>query len=64
MEGMDREALNDLLSSIIDRGTLAPVSHEAEASYRLQLTCGIRWRPQGVTIDGLFLLNTREIQQK
>jgi len=34
MEGMDREALKDLLSSIIDRITLDPVSHEAEASYR------------------------------
>jgi len=34
MEGMDREALKDLLSSIIDRITLDPVSHESEVSYR------------------------------
>ena len=34
MESMDREALKDLLSSIIDRITLDPVSHESEVSYR------------------------------
>ena len=34
IENMDREALKDLLSSMIDRITLDPVSHEAEVSYR------------------------------
>ncbi len=34
VESMDREALKDLLSSIIDRIELDPVSHEAEVSYR------------------------------
>jgi hypothetical protein len=34
MESMDREALKDLLASIIHQITLDPVSHEYEVSYR------------------------------
>lgn len=64
MESLSREALKDFLTTVIGQVTLDPASHECQIDYQLASIWGIRWRPQGDSRDGLFILNIRGIRQK